>query len=273
MTRTDSQHPPAPWGRHPLREGDSLTVELGPLTLRARRREGEVWLAHVPGDWTRAARRRAGDPSPDGGEEEWTRWPVPGETSGLNLAPLFPPRPLIAEPELSFRLLSRSRARVFIGVPLWVRVSTLGDAGRTLCEVPSVTLSDTWWGDPTEGELCYWLATTARREVPPGTFDPNVAVCPLELANRSDDELPVERVALRVAHLTLFGDDGRLWADETRVRYRGVEEGSDVEVSGKRPQEAPESVRVAEPRDPPPRRGLHTRTFARLRELSRLGEA
>jgi len=274
MTPSDEPHLPAPWGRHPLPDDGPLALELGPLVVWARRREGEVRLAHAPGDWTRAGRHRPGGPTAGPEDRDWVRWPVPEATSELGLAPVFPPRTLVIEPEVSFRLLPRGRARIFVRVPLWARFTVHGDEhggeDRTLTEVPSVTLSDTWWGSTTEGELCYWLATTARRRVEPDVFEPHAAVCPLELANRSDDELPVERIALRVAHLSLFSEEGRLWADVTRVRYRGADEGSAIEVSGEPPREAPDARRVSGPREAPPARGFHGLTFARLKSLSGL---
>ena len=184
--------------------------ELGPLGLWLRHRGDEVWMAHVPGDWTRAGRGRPRERPVEPEDADWIRWPVPEGTTELELAPALPPRPVVAEPELSFRLLPRARARVFVRVPLWVRLDALVDGEpRKLAEVPTATLSDTWWGTPTEGELCYWLSTTARREVEREVFEPNVAVCPLLLSNRSDDELPVERIALRVIHLTLFAEEDR----------------------------------------------------------------
>lgn len=278
MTPPDDARLPAPWGRHPLPDDEPLSLELGPLLLRARRRAGEVWLAHEPGDWTRAGRAAAGartGAGPAGGgedPEDWVRWPLPDAGTELELTPILPTRPLVAEPEFAFRLLPRARARIFVRVPLWVRVSVpLEGEARELTEVPTVTLSDTWWGTPTEGELCWWLSTTARREVTSEVFEPHVAVCPLALVNRSDDELPVEKIAVRVAHLTLFSDEGRLWADGTRIRYRGVEEGSDLEFSGRPPDEAPDAVRVVEPREEAPSRGFHARTFARLKSLPGLG--
>lgn len=268
----DHPHLPDPWGRHELPGDEPLALELGPLALWLRRRDDEIWLAHVPGDWTRAGRDRVQEPPARPEDADWTRWPVPPGTAALELAPVLPPRPVVAEPELSFHLLPRARARVFVRVPLWVRVDAVVDGEpRRLAEIPTATLSDTWWGTPTEGELCYWLSTTARREVGPDVFEPNVAVCPLALANRSDDELPVEKIALHVVHLSLFAEEGRLWADTTRVRYRGVDEGSEIDVSGERPEEAPDAVRVGEPREEPSARGFHGRAFARLKSLPGLG--
>lgn len=260
-----------PWGRHGLDAGETLTLEVGPLALWVRSTADEIWVAHAPGDWTRTGRRSSREaPSPPG-PEDWSRWPVAGGADEVSLSPVFPARPVVVEPEHSFRLLPRAEARVFVRVPLWARLTLPSSDGRTLTEVPTVVLSDTWWGDPTEGELCYWLATTARREVPADVFAPHLAVCPLRLSNRSDDELPVGKIVLRVAHLSIFGEGDHLWADETRVRYRGVDEGSHVDVAGTRPREAGEAVEVAAPRQPPPSRGFRARTFSRLMGLSGLG--
>lgn len=259
----------APWGEHSLPPEGVLSVEIGPLALRARVRSGEVWLTHDPGDWLHAGQEPSQrDPSPD--DEGWTRWPVPSGVERLYLAPAFPPRPLVVKPEHSFRLLPRSSARIFVSVPLWARVVLAGPDGQPLTELPTVTLSDTWWGEFTEGELCYWLSTTARREVRSAPFPPHLAVCPVELTNRSGEELEVERIALRVAHLAVYRGKEGLWSDVTRVRYRGEEQASEVEVSGKPPLEATAARRVSEARVPVSRK-FSARTFSRLKYLSGLG--
>lgn len=269
MPREDDGALSAPWGEHSIPRDDVLTVRVGPLTLWARGEGDEIRLAHASGHWMRPEPGAGDAPPPD--DRDWVRWPVGEGVGRLVLSPALPPRTVVVEPELSFRLPPGGRARIFVRVPLWARVRVAGPGGATLTEVPSVVLSDTWWGGFTEGELCYWLPTSARRRVSPEVFTPNVAVCPLQLSNRSGGELAVERIALRVAHLSLFSDEGRLWADETRVRYRGVEEGSEIDFAGGRPEEAPGAVPVAPPRRSPPARGLRARTFARLRALSGLG--
>lgn len=265
MTAADAPPLPSPWGELALDGDGAVTDDIGPLRIWARARAGEVWLAHAPGSGGRGA-DDAGPPDPPE-EEDWTRWPVPEGTTAVRTAPVFPPRTVVAEPERSFRLLPRSRARVFVRVPLWARIHAGSRDAPVLTEVPTVVLSDTWWGSFTEGELCYWLSTTARRQVSPDVFSPHLAVCPLLLSNGSDEELPVEKIAVRVAHLSLFSDEGRFWADETRVRYRGGDEGSEIRVTGERPDEAGEAARVAPPRETPPSRGFRGRTFARLKSL------
>ena len=106
----------------------------------------------------------------------------------------------------------------------------------------------------------------------PEDFEPNVAICPLRLSNASVDDLEVEKIALRVAHLSLFGLEKQLWADETTIRYRGAEEGSDLRMSGKPPAEAAGAVLLTPPRIPVAR-GFRARTFARFINLPGFGTA
>lgn len=269
MSEPDRRALSSPWGEYTIPPTEPLTVGLGPLLLWARTWADEIWLAHSPGDWTRPEDVSGPEPPPE--DASWVRWPVPDGTDRLLLSPVLPPRSIVVEPELAFRLLPGTRARIFVRVPLWARVELAeGEGAVPLTEVPTLVLSDTWWGGFTEGELCYWLPTTARRHQTRELFAPHLAMCPLQLSNRSDEELQVEKIALRVAHLSLFSDEGRLWADETRVRYRGEEEGSDIDTSGKAPAEASGAIRVRAPRSPVPR-GFRARTFARLRALSGLG--
>ena len=269
----------APWGEHGLPEGDeTLTLRVGPLRLRLRARDDELWMAHEPGIGGRFSEQKAREVGAGGRrsrseENEWTRWPLARRPERVVLTPVFPDRTVVAEPEVPLRLAPGTRVRVFVRVPLWAQLATAGDGGVVLAEVPTVVLSDTWSGSVTEGELCYWLGTTARRSVTSDVFAPHLAVCPLQLVNRSEDDLPVERLSLRVAHLSVFAHGDRLWSDETRVRFRGVDEGSELEVSGRRPEEAPDAVRVSTAREGPPPGGLRVLGFDRLKGLAGLGGA
>lgn len=197
--------------------------------------------------------------------DAWIRWAVPAEES-LALHPALPDRLVVVSPEQPFHLPPEGRARVFVRIPLFVRVRTTGEASSatTLEEFPSVVLSDTWWGAFTEGEVGYWLETRARREITPELYSPHLAVCPFTLVNRSTQSLPVERFAVRVAYLTLFGRGNAVWTDEVQVRYRGGPEGSEIRYTGKVPDDAGDVELLADSREPAPR-GFHARTFGRLK--------
>lgn len=270
-----------PWGLVNLPEGEPLSIRLGPREFWVSAQDGEIWVASAPvgsaaepGGTTTATPQ---PPQPPPGTE-WTRWATPAGESQIVLRPALPDRTLVIEPDLPFRLLPRAEARVFVRVPLSVRVELppqggpgAATPGSLLTQFPSLLLSDTWWGDVMHGELAYWVPTTARRILRPELHQPHLAVCPLNLRNRSGSDLGVEKLALRVAHLSLFAWDGAgLWGDETTVTYQDSSEGSQIEMSGRAPVEAQGGRLVSAPRDPI-QRGIRARTFDRLRSLSSPG--
>lgn len=261
---------PAPWGEHEVTGDEIVSIDVGPLRLNLRLRDDEIWIATTRVETAEPVEPVEAEPvESESVEPDWIRWPVAGGTRSVRLSPMFPDRTVVAQPEVPMRLVSGANARVFVRVPLWVRVSTA--AGVGLIEVPTVGLSDTWLGGFTSGELCYWLGTTARRHVSDDIFAPNLAVCPLVLSNRSGDEAPVERLAVHVEHLRLYCHDGHFWSNDSRIRFRGVDEDSHIDLTDAPPSEVPAAVSVAEPRDSSPPGSSRILGFARLRAIPGFG--
>lgn len=256
---------PPPWGRLELPVETTLRHRIGPRDHWFAFRDREIQVASAPVPEGEAT------PTPEPPEGvEWARWAVPGEGRSVVLRPTLPNRSVVLQPELPFSLLPRAEARIYVRIPLWIRVEMADPERSLLSEVPTVDLSDTWWGSFLEGDLCYWLPTHARREMRAELIQPYLAICPLLLVNRSGTDLRVEKLAFRVAHLSLFAHRGGLWADESVVRYQGEAEGSQIEITGKPPPEASGAIRVADPRIPVSR-GFTARTFARLLAFPGLG--
>jgi len=255
----------APWGDHDVPDqGETLEFSFGPLEVRIRRVKNELWVAHL----------REGDVPTSGYEAEaaldhtdWSRWALRDETARLRLIPALPDRMLVVKVEQPFTLLRRAQARIYTRVGASVRIQAVGDSGADdLVEIPVERLSDTWRGDFRSGETAYWLATRARREVPGKHLEPWQIVCTLQLTNTSSDALPVEKLALRVEHLSVFESGDRLWAEEVGVVYRGEDEGSDIEMTGRAPAEAEGATEVAPARVRSG--GFRARTFAKLKALT-----
>lgn len=263
--RTDESHLVPPWGPIELSHGSTVAHRIGPRDQWFAFRENEIRIA------TAAAPEGLPEPTAEPPEEvEWSRWAVPKGEHAVFLRPALPDRPVVLQPEVPFSLLPRTEARIYVRIPLWIRVEVATGDRTLLMEVPTVDLSDTWWGGFLEGELCYWLHTHARRGVRPELLQPYLAMCPLLLVNRSGMDLKVEKLAFRVAHLSLFLHQGGLWADESLVRYQGEAEGSEVQTTGKPPPEAAGAPQVVAPRLPTAR-SFSARTFARLRGLPGMG--
>jgi hypothetical protein len=252
------------WGRYRLSRAEPLKIHLGFLTVFVRREGDEIWLSH------HLVTEGEAPPSIPTDSTTWLRWGGSESPDQIEILPAFPDRPMVLRPENPFNLLPEARSRIFVRVPVWVRVEVPGPQGGILMEMPTVTLSDTWWGTPQDGQVCYWLDILARREASREVFRPDRIFCPLELMNRAREELPVEKILLRVEHLSIFRGPSSLWSDEVRVRYRGEAEGSELEMTGRTPPEAPGATRLVPPREPLAK-GFTARTFSRLRALPGLG--
>jgi len=255
------------WGdRSPPASGETQRLGIGPLTLWVRSQENEVWLAH--------SRTPEGDPSSSEPPEdvEWSRWATQGTDYTLRITPALPDRALVVKPEHPFTLLRRTEARVYMWLPVWVRIQVVEDRDRdvsVLAEIPSVQLSDTWWGDFQDGEMAYWLSTTGRRALTPELFETHLVMRAVQLNNLSGDDLRVEKLALRVEHMSVYEKDGWLWAEEVLVNYHGEDEGSEILMDDRAPAEASGAREVTPARAET--KSFRARTFARLKALSGLG--
>lgn len=255
------------WGDRPgPAAGETLRLDIGPLTLWIRSDENGIWFAH--------ARTREGEPTPGEppDEAEWSRWALDDAPYHLRLTPVLPDRPLVVKAEHAFTLQRRASVRVFVRVPAWVRLEVVAKRGgraSVLAEIPTVHLSDTWWGDFLYGELAYWLSTSGRRVLTPDFFEAHMVVSAIQLDNLSQDDLQVEKLSVRVEHLSIYEQDGWLWAEEVRVDYHGEDEGSDIHMDDKPPKEAAGARELTPARAQ--KRSFRTRTFARLKAISGWG--
>lgn len=254
------------WGRYRIPPDDPLQIQVGPLAVFVKKEGDEIWVAHH-GIETEGAIPKVSDPG-----LRWERWGASESLDEIEILPTFPDRPLVLHPENPFHLLPGAKARIYVRAPLWIRLQVPGRLGGELAEIPTLPLSDTWWGGPEDGELAYWLHIRARREAPQEIFLPDRIICPLALVNRAEEDLPVEKILLRARHLSVFKGPGSLWSDEIRIRYRGEEEGSELEMMGKAPPEAPGAPRLTPPRTPLAK-GFTARTFARLKALPGFGKS
>jgi len=153
-------------------------------------------------------------------EKDWTRWVINEPVDEVILHPQMPDRPLIVRPEMPICLLPNQSVQFYIGVPVWVGVSLGGRFGKII-EIPSLTLSNSWFGPTTEGELCYAMRTTAKLRQEDLQLHPHRAVVPFEIRNMSDERLDFERLCLHTTNLRIYQGTERMWTNKGRVSYRG----------------------------------------------------
>ena len=242
------------WSEHFFQEESALEHTIGDLRLATKNHGDEVWLSahHSPNERV-----------PSGENSGWERWALGKPSPSIDLSPAFPDRSVVVKPESPFRLLPDVQARIYVRVPIWVTVKLSGKKGVQLSQMPSAILSLTWFGSPMEGELCYWLSSSAKREVIPDPNRSHLAICPVQLKNNSGEDLMVEKLCLRVQWLSLYEDQAQLWSNETKVFYDGAAEGSRVSVSNGPPREAGQATLKSPPRESA-KKNFNIRTFFSL---------
>lgn len=241
-----------------------LRARIGPLTLYLQRQGDE---------WQMASRQNPADVFP--GDEQpcaveelptdltWTRWVV-GDVSHLQLRPVMPDKPLVVRPEAPLKIPPGKQALFFVSIPISIRIEAGKESPLNLVEVPTLTMSRIWFGDPMAGELCHTLQTRARRKLDDRDIRPHRAVCPMIVQNESAAQLDLERLSLHVEHLSVYDSPKQLWTNGVNVRFRGDEQIAQVAFDEQPPTYETVGARLSEPRIIPGR-SLLKRTFGSIK--------
>lgn len=249
------------WGDKTLEEGEMEFVSIGNLCLWLLFKDADLWIGYqyiTSGELTETDDL---DPPED---LDWSRWAMEGGIRKIQLLPVFPDMPLVVKSEYLLKISSGTKIQVFARIPIWIQIS-IPRNNYQLIELPIVKLSRTWFGTPLEGELCYHATTKARRSLSKVEPKPYLANCPIQVSNKSGEELNFENFCYRVERLSIYEHENALWADETRIIYHGESLNSDVIMTGKLPEGISQKHLLSKPRKKI-QKSLATRTFKRLFE-------
>lgn len=214
------------WEPRTLGHGQELEARIGLLRLRIARDVGRVrvaWL-HVEGDEPETS--EVCEPRPAGEVEPgWSvhRFAVDGKGDRVALRPALAPMPVVARPEVPFTVVPGGSVVVYLGPPLWAVVEA---GGVPLTEIATVPSKGTWFGSPTDGELCVGMRTRLRMKLEDLVPRDHRAVAPVTIRNRGQDPLHVERLWLPAPNLSLHLDEaGRVKTQPVElIRSEGQDE-------------------------------------------------
>ncbi len=236
------------WDEAEIPEGQCRHWRVGPLG---------IWIARTESEWQVGekqfededrvvARECAGMPE----DVKPMRWATESVFPPVRLRPIAPDRSVVVRPDHAFRILPHGSARIYISIPVWVRVELLArDDSITLVEVPTVRLSNTWFGSLFEGELCYWTETTARRKFDARKPQPHIATAPMAVRNDTREELPLEQVCLTSSFLGMYRGKDRLWTSEVKVVRSSSIQPERVDIQEGPPSDAQDAALLSEPRE------------------------
>ena len=264
--------------QHSLWEPRQLTSErwyharVGPLDAWIKRSTADWYVAHErEPDHDRAealpAPLHPAQSSLRVGQLTWNRWVAGEESARVRLVPVMPDRSVVIRPRYPLNVPRGKEVLFFVSIPVWVRVLVGETESQPLCELPTVVLSKTWFGDPISGELCYSLKTKVLRQIGMVENRAYMAVCPVLIRNQAFADLDFQRICIRVEHLSLYLGETRLWSNQVEVQFHGEELNSTIITGRGAPDFERTADRVCEAREPA-ERSLLKKSFFFLKALT-----
>lgn len=252
------------WAPRSLAKGRTLEAVIGPLRL---------WLQHGDDAWIAAWQRdddmhsmrlAIGESDAAPPEENRQRHVLHADTDTVRLQPGLLERPVVVRTLEPVFLPSGESTTLYISTPLSLGLC-VGDHALPLCEVPTLRLSDSWFGPNTrEGHVCYAARTHARTALAELPRRPHRAISPVQIHNRAPSALSLEKLSLPVPALGLYGDAHYgLWTESLTLERDDDDDVAALRVGSGAPAEAPEAQAVAQARAPI-NRGVAVRAFSRF---------
>jgi len=249
------------WKTFELEPGESLIWDVGSICIHASR-VGDDWLI---------ARTESQNPNnvniqihPNGIPDELSmeRWAFKNPRTSITFKPKMPDRPLVVRPMTPLGLPPESEVQFFINIPAFIEITISNKSFETqVGNLPSQTLSNTWFGDNFSGVFCYSNKTQIRREKAELTVIPNHIICPFRIKNKGDEILHVERICLRVKYLAIWAGKVRLWSNQVTTVFRGHGKETQLEFDKHAPSDANDPKLIAEAQEKA-ERGFLRQTFA-----------
>lgn len=236
-----------PWSPRTLAEGQTLRYHLPPLELWIQRTGEECRIGSLPAS-SEAQPGTIEDVAAFPAEIDLLRFAVPADMNRLSVRPMPPDRSLVVRPAESLSILAGHATELFVSVPLFWNVALGREVGApvSLCEIPSVTLTKSWFGENTAGESCYALKTRALHALGEDAGELNRFYCHIRLRNGGSSTFLLERFCLQTPALALYaGADNKLWSSDVKVSLRGGGTPAVVTHSDRSPAGAPGSRLVS----------------------------
>ncbi len=265
------------WDREvPFAEGECRLWRLGPCRFWIERREGEWRIAfedaapEAPGrsrPARAAAEIAAGVSAMPPGDLAWLRF-ITGSGEEILIRPALPDRPVIVRPRSPVAILPGRSARFFVRIPTWVSIIAASGERRTmLIQRPVVRLSNTWFGEPDNGELCYAFASPLAASPAETMPTPFTVVCPITIRNETAGPLDFQRLCVRVQYLSLYAGAENLATNEVVFHFHGADQSSQITFHEEPPDFERDVRRISGPQVSPSK-NLIQKSFEYIKSLT-----
>lgn len=213
------------WGEHHLKESYIVKLAVGKANFQMFKYIDEFQISSSTNDLELDEALIENIKLEDTTNVDCKRFIVGQNVEKLIILPALPDLAIIVKPDNPIVVLPNKEAQFFVTIPIWVQFR-LKKNNKLLMEEPSLIRSKTWFGDIMDGEMCYSLTTSAKRDYTTLKPKDHRIITPIKIKNTKKLNLSFEKICIRVNHLKVFTGEKRLWTNSIEVNHD--DEGSKV---------------------------------------------
>lgn len=228
------------FNKHQVNPGNSKQIDLAGISLNViRQKEG----------WKLETGSKNSDETPASSQKSGFEYFHTGKSNSLVIAPALPAKPLVFK-ATKLTVLPGQKLTFFIKIPLVFQVYFAKVQPENLLkEVEYRRLSDTWFGEPDNGELAFSIGSEFFLDFDETATSEFEAICPVAVTNNSATSLDVQRLILRVENMNLYKNGNRNVTSIVEIEYRGSDVVSSVEYQHSRHFHGDKQEIIAKPRN------------------------
>jgi len=144
-----------------------------------------------------------------------------GKSNSLFIAPSLPEKPLVFKGS-KLHVSPGQKLSFLLKIPLTIQLYfSKIQPENLLMEIVLKRLSDTWFGEPFDGEPAFALGNAYYYSPEEIKLSPFEAICPVTIFNNSPGVLEVERLIIRTENLALYKNENKMITSQLAIEYKG----------------------------------------------------
>lgn len=138
----------------------------------------------------------------------------------IHILPVLPKHSMIFYLENELFIPPKGESLLYGSIPIYIRVE-LGAPPKILEEIPTQTLTETWYGPDTQtGELCYAAPLPASANLDNLPHDSTQVICPISIVNHRSESLLLKEIYVPLPSLSIYHDlQNHLWTEQLHVLF------------------------------------------------------
>lgn len=172
-----------------------------------------------------------------------------GKSNSLIIGPALPAKPLVFKGS-GLSVLPNQKITIFLKIPLSFQIYfSKIQPENLLREITYKRLSNTWFGEPDNGEPAFALGEEYYLDLNDIELAGFEAICPVTIQNSSSTILNVQRLIIRDENVTLYKNENKIVTSLVHIEYKGNGDAGTVDYRYSKQYNGEKQEILAKPRN------------------------